>query len=378
MSGDEEHEAVSEGEPTIEPDAGAESVPEAVAETELESEAVSDTEPEAIPEAESEAAPEAEAEIDLEPEEEAVPGDDDAEGPGLEKAGLPAPPDTDRLKSILESLIFVADKPVKERALAKAARATLAEIRPLLIELTSEYETRGISLDLVAGGYQFRSASRNAAFVRDMVAAKPVRMSRTQLETLSIVAYRQPVTRPEVDEIRGVDSGYALNALGERQLIKVVGRKEEPGRPLLYGTTQFFLEFFGLPGLNDLPTLREFSDLTDESRALFERKMGEPLDLASVEEAAQQAVEAAAAEMFDEDDEGEKDDSLGEGDDAETPERTEGSVPDDDDDDDDDERDPDDDGSDDEDEADDSDDEDDDSDDEADDSDDEDEDEDDE
>ncbi len=227
-----------------------------------------------------------------------LPGGDHPGGPGLERAGLAPPPDPARLKSILESLIFVAEKPLTEKQLATAARASLGEIRPLLIELTNDYEQRGISLDLVAGGYQFRSAARNAAFVRELVAAKPVRLSRPQIETLAIVAYRQPVTRPEVDDIRGVDSGYALNALGERQLIKVVGRKEEAGRPLLYGTTAYFLEFFGLNNLSDLPTLKEFSDLSEESRALFERRMGEPLDLASVEAQSKAAVEEATDREF--------------------------------------------------------------------------------
>jgi segregation and condensation protein B len=105
-----------------------------------------------------------------------------------------------------------------------------------------------------------------------------VRLTRAQLETLAITAYRQPVTRPVLDDIRGVDSGSALKVLLDRGLIKILGRKEEPGRPLLYGTTPYFLEFFGLKGLGDLPTLREFSELSEESRELFERRIGEPFD----------------------------------------------------------------------------------------------------
>jgi segregation and condensation protein B len=104
-----------------------------------------------------------------------------------------------------------------------------------------------------------------------------VRLTRAQVETLSIVAYRQPVTRPEIDDIRGVDSGSSLKILLDRGLLKILGKKEEAGRPLIYGTTPQFLEFFGLGSLRDLPTLREFSELSDESKALFERRSGEPL-----------------------------------------------------------------------------------------------------
>src|SRR5690606_26780750 len=115
----------------------------------------------------------------------------------------------------------------------------------LLAELSEEYAGRGIELCELAGGYQFRSAAANAPFVREIVEAKPVRLSRAQLETLAIAAYRQPLTRPELEEIRGVDSGSALKVLLERGLVKILGRKDEVGRPLLYGTTPLFLEFFG-------------------------------------------------------------------------------------------------------------------------------------
>src|SRR3954468_20750375 len=104
---------------------------------------------------------------------------------------------------------------------------------------------------------------------------KPVRMSRAQIETLAIVAYRQPITRPEVDDVRGVDSGAVLKSLLERKFVRIIGKKDEPGRPMLYGTTADFLTFFGLRALGDLPTLKEFTELTDESRRAYEREMGE-------------------------------------------------------------------------------------------------------
>jgi segregation and condensation protein B len=183
------------------------------------------------------------------------------------------------LSAILESLIFVADKPVSVKQLARAARTRIAEVRRLVPDLMRAYEGGGVELCEVGGGYQFRTTARTAAFVRDFVAAKPLRLTRAQLESLAIIAYRQPVTRPEVDEIRGVDTGSSLKVLLDRGLVKILGRKDEPGRPLLYGTAPYFLEFFGLQALKDLPTLKEFTDLSEESRALFERSTGEHLNL---------------------------------------------------------------------------------------------------
>ncbi len=223
-------------------------------------------------------------------------------------------PDPDELRSVLESLIFVANKPVTDRNLARAARSTLADVRPALEALAEEYADRGIRLQQIAGGYQFRSADDNAEFVKAFVAPKPIRLTRAQLETLAIVAYRQPITRPEVDDVRGVDCGSALGTLAERGLIKILGRKDEPGRPLLYGTAPKFLEFFGLAALSDLPTLQEFSELTEEHRALYERRMGEPVDIASAVHEAELA-EAEAQQQFLER-EGDEDDDPWDGDDA--------------------------------------------------------------
>ncbi|HEU0036927.1 MAG TPA: SMC-Scp complex subunit ScpB, partial [Kofleriaceae bacterium] len=107
-----------------------------------------------------------------------------------------------------------------------------------------------------------------------LIAGRPVRLSRAQLETLAIVAYRQPITRPEVDEIRGVDSSATLRLLMDRSLIRILGKKEDVGRPILYGTTKEFLDFFSLGDLRELPTLREYSELTDESRKVMSDRLG--------------------------------------------------------------------------------------------------------
>jgi segregation and condensation protein B len=171
------------------------------------------------------------------------------------------------LKGIVESLVFASDKPLTPADLAKLTRAEVRETRKILQELKDEYRDRGIHLEEVGGGWQFRSAAANAPFVRELLQTKPVKLSRAQVETLAIIVYRQPVTRPEIDEVRGVDSGAAIKTLLDRDLVRVMGRREEAGRPVLYGTSAEFLSFFGLKSLRDLPTLREFTELTAESEA---------------------------------------------------------------------------------------------------------------
>lgn len=197
---------------------------------------------------------------------------------GAEPGTDPADAAQQHLRRVIESLLFVAEGPVTPRQLARATQASTAEVKQQLQQLVADYTDRGVVLAELAGGYQFRTAAASAPFVRDFVALKPVRLTRAQLETLAIVAYRQPVTRPEIEELRGVDSGSALKVLLERGLLKMLGRKDEPGRPMLYGNSPRFLEFFGLRSLKDLPTLKEFSELTEDSRALYHRKMGEPAD----------------------------------------------------------------------------------------------------
>lgn len=181
------------------------------------------------------------------------------------------------LRGLLEALVFAADKPLKSNELAKLASAPLAQVKELLGELRETYSTRGIVLDRVAGGWLFRTNAQHAPFVRELTSERPVKLTRAQLETLAIAAYRQPITRPEIDEIRGVDSGATLKLLLERDVLRILGKKDEPGRPILYGTTTHFLEIFGLDSLKDLPTLREFTELSEGSRRLAEAELGEVL-----------------------------------------------------------------------------------------------------
>jgi len=179
------------------------------------------------------------------------------------------------LRGMLEALVFASDKPIPTAELARLSSAPLRQVRELLADLKATYSVRGIVLDEIAGGWLFRTSVQYAPFVRLITGARPVRLSRAQIETLSIVAYRQPVTRPEIDDIRGVDSGATLKLLLERDLLRILGKKDEAGRPLLYGTTRAFLEFFGLKSLKELPTLREFTELSEESQRLAEVELAD-------------------------------------------------------------------------------------------------------
>ena len=179
----------------------------------------------------------------------------------------------EKLWSIIESLMFAADRPlgIKDfRALIDGVEHR--DLREVLEALAERYahERRGFMLLEVAGGWQFRTNPDNAEWVRKMLAQKPVRLSRAALETLAIVAYRQPITRAEVEDVRGVDAGSVVKLLLDKKLIKIIGKKEEVGRPSLYGTTKEFLEFFGLKDLMSLPTLREFHELTEDSVSKLE------------------------------------------------------------------------------------------------------------
>jgi segregation and condensation protein B len=180
----------------------------------------------------------------------------------------------ERVGSILESVLFVADRPLTVNDIRACTGLRPSRIQAgmeSLAALRREGEG-GTVLYEVAGGWQLRTDPANADYVRRFLRIKPQRLTRAAVETLAIIAYRQPVTRPEIEDIRGVDSGAVVSALLDRKLIKILGRKEEVGRPILYGTTREFLEFFALKDLASLPTLREFQELTDEHRELVEKE----------------------------------------------------------------------------------------------------------
>ena len=168
------------------------------------------------------------------------------------------------LKTIVESLIFVHDHPLSLDRLATILEEhERADIRSALEELVEEYAAsgRGIVLVQVAGGYQLRSRPEHADYIRRLTKTKGVKFSQSALETLAIIAYRQPVTRAEVEYLRGVDSGGVLKTLLEKKLLRILGKKDVPGKPLIYGTSRDFLELFGLKDLASLPTLKEIQEL---------------------------------------------------------------------------------------------------------------------
>ena len=171
----------------------------------------------------------------------------------------------ERLKAILESLLLAADGPVSADRLRDAVgEIPRKAVTDALGELRREYEEagRGLRLAEVANGYQLRTPGEHAEFVRRLTAVKPARMSRATLETLAIIAYRQPVTRAEIEEIRGVNVDGVVSTLLERRMIRIVARKDVAGKPFLYGTTGEFIEAFNLKDLKSLPTLQEMEELT--------------------------------------------------------------------------------------------------------------------
>ena len=168
----------------------------------------------------------------------------------------------ERLVAILESVLFASGEPLTLARLAEVVPGpSRGELRAALVELAAraERERRGVRLLEVAGGYQFRTAPEHAEWVRRLFQQKPWRLTRATLETLAIIAYKQPITRAEIEAIRGVDADSALATLLSRKLAKIVGRKDVIGRPLLYGTTRQFLEVFGLKDLAGLPALGEIT-----------------------------------------------------------------------------------------------------------------------
>lgn len=191
------------------------------------------------------------------------------------------------LQRVAEALVFAADTPVPASDIGEVYSEVTGEERPTeeqvseaVNRLNQAYEEteRVFRIERWAEGYRMATVSSVAPFLKSYYnREKEQRLSRSLMETLAIVAYRQPVTKPEVDFVRGVDSGYAVNKLLEKGMIDVTGRSESLGRPLLYGTTQFFLEQFGLTSLEDLPDLREIEEILNDPA--FSKERAELLQL---------------------------------------------------------------------------------------------------
>ena len=179
--------------------------------------------------------------------------------------------DFSMLRPAIESLIFSAESPVKLELIREIiGEADKEQIERVLEIIHRDYQdpNHGFELVHVADGFQFRTKPRFSEWIRKLRRTKIPRLSRSSMEVLAIVAYKQPVVRAEVESIRGVDSASALKTLLERRLVRILGRKDVPGRPMVYGTTREFLHSFGLRNLSDLPTLREVEELHKEDPSL--------------------------------------------------------------------------------------------------------------
>ena len=181
--------------------------------------------------------------------------------------------DMRELKAILEAVLFVSPEPVPvARLMSIVGTVSKAEVVQALDILTHDLdqEGRGIQLVQVAGGYRLVTKQEYGPWLKRMDKAKAAqKLSRSALESLAIIAYKQPLVRSEIEEIRGVETSGVLRTLCERKLVRIVGRKDVPGRPIMYGTTKFFLEHFGLQDLTQLPPLREFKELGESEQALL-------------------------------------------------------------------------------------------------------------
>ena len=177
----------------------------------------------------------------------------------------PAAPEDAQFKAILEAIVYITDEPLSAQQIAAALSRPLDEVKRLLDELAAEYSRpeHGLSVREVAGGYKMATKAEHHEAVRAFVKklTPPLKLSLAALETLAVVAYKQPVTAPEIMEIRGVQGAGVLKTLLDRKLIAESGRKKVVGQPILYKTTKEFLVQFGLKDLGELPTLKEFEEL---------------------------------------------------------------------------------------------------------------------
>lgn len=187
-----------------------------------------------------------------------------------------------QLKQLIEAAIFASDKPLSIEGLKQTVltdvKVNKAAIKQLLDEIEDDYSTRGVNLIKLASGYRFQAAPHLGSLLGRMWQEKPAKYSRALLETLALIAYKQPITRGEIENVRGVSvSSNIIRTLSERGWIKVVGHKEVPGRPSLYGTTNVFLDYFSLTSLSQLPELIEPESLDAIAKKLETEFMGQAL-----------------------------------------------------------------------------------------------------
>ena len=173
----------------------------------------------------------------------------------------------ENIKAVIEALIFASDAPLAlEKICMILSDVEKKEVKEAFEKIVLECNERqgGICLQEVAGGFQFRTRPELSPWVKKLKSSKPHSLSPAAMETLAIVAYKQPIVKSEIESIRGVDVGAPLKGLLVKKLIRIVGRKDVPGKPIIYGTTRKFLEVFNLKDLMDLPNLRELKELNQQ------------------------------------------------------------------------------------------------------------------
>ncbi|WP_353684284.1 SMC-Scp complex subunit ScpB [Thermodesulfovibrio sp. 3907-1M] len=169
----------------------------------------------------------------------------------------------EQIKGILESLLFIAEKPLSIKILHTLLNIPENYLKEIINQLAEEYRTRnsGIMIIKIEDSYQMVTNPQYAEWIKMFKQHTNNKLSEQALETLAIIAYKQPITKAEIERIRGVNSDYAIKTLIEKKLIKIVGKKEVPGRPFLYGTTREFLKTFGISSLSELPTVVDFNNV---------------------------------------------------------------------------------------------------------------------
>jgi segregation and condensation protein B len=254
-----------------------------------------------------------EAPADTAPPDAEAPGESpvmpDGEAAPPEQAGGDAPPEVSvlppaEIRAVLEALVFASDQPITPREIGQVLGAGVPreDWEGALEELKAEYarDGRGLQLAEIAGGWQITTRPEYNDWVRELLdPQRPTRLSIQALETLAVIAYKQPVTQPEVIELRGVKSGGVVKTLLEKRLIRITGRKEVVGRPMLYGTTKEFLLHFGLKDLAELPKIEEFAEVLGEEVdvAGLKRAIEAPLpvEVPLTDEGEQMTLDQAAA-----------------------------------------------------------------------------------
>ena len=199
-------------------------------------------------------------------------------------------------RRIVEALILSSPDPIPAAKLAEIIPyCDAGQAKDLVNELNTEYAEQDRSFEIweVAGGYQIRTRAEFSGYLQKLQKERALRLSQAALETLAIIAYRQPTTRAEIEDVRGVDAGATVKSLLERHLIRIAGQREVPGRPMVYATTRRFLEVFGLERLKDLPTLRELDELAREQGLLD--KAGDEESEGEAERTAEEGQEAVAS-----------------------------------------------------------------------------------